>query len=68
LAYFRQYNENKILVILNFYNRKRMLDLPVGDNWKILFSTHQKKEQILGDRIIIKSYEALILEKQNYTA
>ncbi|MBT3321701.1 MAG: alpha-amylase [Anaerolineae bacterium] len=61
MSYIREDGDEKILVILNFSNRKRKIDLPVGESWHILFSKHEREGKAEKEMMLLP-YEVLFLK------
>lgn len=63
LAYWRQLQEQRVLVILNFTGQVKTFNLPVYQSGKVLTSTHREDAAVTHFQgIIIKPYEASIFQ------
>ena len=60
MSYLRQSDDEKILILLNFSNRKRKIDLP-KESWHVLFSKHEREGNV-EQEIMLLPYEVLLLK------
>jgi len=64
LAYTRIFENQTILVALNFSSRKKKMSLPKHSRWKILANTYITYENLVfSEHLDLLPYEAVILEK-----
>ncbi len=60
-AYCRKYNDECIIVVLNFTNKEKNIDFEVAENKILLFSTHNLNPQnLIGNNISVLPFEASI--------
>ncbi len=63
IAYFRSSGVQKMIIAVNLSNKKRFFKINDGERWKLIFSTHIRKESVIKNTAGLQPYEALILEK-----
>lgn len=62
IAYFRNAQNEKVFVALNFGDKNRPIDIDQNGSWKALFSTHRKAGEAQdGLRFRLAPYEATVL-------
>ncbi len=62
IAYFRNYRDQKLLVLLNFSGKEKSVDLFFHESMKVIFSTMFKQDYFIGDFIKLQPYECIIIE------
>jgi len=64
-TYFREYNKEKILVVINFFKKVKTIPFPKGE-WKPICATHRHRDQIIEeDKLKLSRFEIIILKKIN---
>jgi len=64
LAYFRKHEDESMLVILNFRNNHKKINLPQNNKYKVLFSNEKSSYNHNPIEVItLKPYHVLILQK-----
>lgn len=63
LAYYRTYEDQKMMVALNFSSRKKTMMLPKNTRWKIKLNTYISYQEVaLTQQIDLLPYEGVVLE------
>lgn len=66
LAYYRQYGDDILCVVLNFTAKKRRFKIDNRAQWKVLLSSHRwKNEHYLDLDFVLNPYEATLMKKIN---
>jgi|WetSurMetagenome_2_1015567.scaffolds.fasta_scaffold91367_1 alpha-glucosidase len=63
LVYLREFELEKLMVILNFSSRRKKVELPGNSTGKIVFSTHRVQEdEFFSEMMIAEPFEATLIE------